>query len=309
MTNSATVHITVPASSANLGPGYDSFGLALGRFDELAARRVDVGLTISVSGVGAGQVPTDERHLVIRAADVAFATMGVQRPGLAVDCHNTIPHGGGQGSSAAAIVAGILLARAMVDDGAERLSGAAVFDLATAMEGHPDNVAPVLFGGFTVAWMEGRHARAIRLAPHPALRAVVFSADASCATEMARAALPAMIPHADAAANSARAALLTHAITSDPSLLLAATEDYLHQRYRETVMPETATLLHDLRERGLAATLSGAGPAILLLGADLPPVGELAVPGFTPIAVTIPVTGAEVDGVPFAATPAGDDVA
>lgn len=309
MTPPATVRITVPASSANLGPGYDSFGLALGRFDELTARPADTGLTISVSGVGAGEVPTDERHLVIRAADRAFAAMGEQRPGLAVDCHNTIPHGGGQGSSAAAIVAGILLARALVDDGAGRLPDEAVFDLATAMEGHPDNVAPVLFGGFTIAWTEGARARAVRLTPHPDLRAVVFSADGSCATETARAALPAMIPHADAAANSARAALLAHAMTADPSLLLPATQDYLHQRYREAVMPETAALLRDLRGRGLAATLSGAGPAILLLGADLPSTDDLATPGFTPIAVTIPATGAEVDGVPFGATLAADDVA
>lgn len=311
MTPVSSVHIRVPASAANLGPGYDSFGLALGSYDEVIARRADAGLSIQVRGVGAGQVPTDERHLVVQAASRAFAAMGERVPGLHLDCTNTIPHGGGQGSSAAAIVAGVLLARALTPEGGDRLPDAAVFALATDMEGHPDNVAPALFGGFTVAWMGAARAaaRAVRLVPHPDLQAVVLSAEESCATATARAALPALIPHAEAAANSARAALLVHAMTAEPDLLLDATEDYLHQRYREAVMPASAALLRRLRERGIAAVLSGAGPSVLALGTDLPDPAGWYEPGFSARRVAIPAHGAEVDGRPFPADAAARGLA
>jgi homoserine kinase len=294
------VRIRVPASSANLGPGYDSFGLALARYDEVTAELAS-GLEITVEGMGAGSVPTDERHLVMQAARRAFDAMRLPVPGLRLHCINRIPHGGGQGSSAAAIVAGILLARSFAPAGA--LSDDDVFAIANDMEGHPDNVAPVLFGGFTVAWvaeaLNGRHPRAVRLRPDPRIRAMVFTADATCATSQARAVLPAVIPHADAAANSARAALLVHALTGDPTLLLDATEDFLHQRYREGVMPETARLVRRLRAQGLAAVLSGAGPSVLVLGADLPDSAGLESPGFHAELLDVPTAGASVDGVPF----------
>lgn len=303
------VRIAVPASSANVGPGYDTFGLALAKYDEIVAARTPSGLEIEVEGVGAATVPRDERNLVMQAALRAFAAMGEPVPGLRLTCVNRIPHGGGQGSSAAAIVAGILMARSVTDDGAHRLPDDAVFALATAMEGHPDNVAPALFGGFTIAWMAttgmttepGGAAvpHAVRLAPHREVRAVAFTADAACSTSAARAALPAMIPHADAAANSARAALLVHAVTADPSLLFDATEDYLHQSYRAAVMPESAALLGRLRARGLAAVLSGAGPSVLLLGVDLPDAESLAAPGFHVEALGVPSTGVLVDGAPL----------
>lgn len=314
MTPASPVRIRVPASAANLGPGYDSFGLALGSYDEVIAARADTGLSIQVRGVGAGQVPTDERHLVVQAALRAFAAMGEPAPGLRLDCTNTIPHGGGQGSSAAAIVAGVLLARALTPGGDDRLPDAAVFALATDMEGHPDNVAPALFGGFTVAWTGAARggataARAVRLTPHADLQAVVLSAEASCATATARAALPALIPHAEAAANSARAALLVHAMTSEPDLLLDATEDYLHQRYREAVMPASAELLRRLRGRGIAAVLSGAGPSVLALGTDLPDPANWHEPGFSARRIAIPAHGAEVDGRPFPADAAARGVA
>ena len=307
--HAAPVRIRVPASSANLGPGYDSFGLALGRYDELTARRTARGLTIEVAGVGADTVPTDETHLVYQAAVRAFDAMAEPVPGLAMRCVNRIPHGGGQGSSAAAIVAGILMARALTDRGPARMSDEAVFALATEMEGHPDNVAPVLFGGFTIAWMsdgDPTRPRAVRLRPHPDLAAVVLTADGACSTAHARAVLPAMVPHGDAAANAARAALLVHAVTTDPELLLDATEDRLHQRYREGVMPETAALLHRLRARGLAAVLSGAGPSLLLLCTEVPPRSEIEAPGFHASVVAVPERGATVDDVAFAADAAAD---
>lgn len=304
MSSVAGVHVRVPASSANIGPGFDSFGLALGRFDEVTASLLPEGLELTAEGEVA--IPHDADNLIVQAAARAFAAMGEPLPGLRLHCVNRIPHGGGQGSSAAAIVAGILTARALADRGAERLSDDAVFALATEMEGHPDNVAPVLFGGFTVAWM-ARGAdgvdrpRAIGLAPHPRLRAIVLSADASCLTTAARAALPATIPHGEAAANSARAAVLVHAMTADPTLLYEATEDFLHQRYREAVMPRTAALLHRLRADGYAAVLSGAGPSVLVLGTDLPDVAFFETDGFHAVPMDVPRHGATVDGVEFGA--------
>lgn len=301
------VHIRVPASSANLGPGYDSFGLALARYDEIYAAPAASGLTITVAGVGEGTVPTDSRHLVYQAAQRAFSQMDVAVPGISMQCVNRIPHGGGQGSSAAAIVGGILMARALANGRGRFLSDEAVFALATEMEGHPDNVAPVLYGGFTVAWMApassgGQHPRAIRLMPHPELQTIVLGAEASCATDKARAALPAVIPHRDAAANTACAAVLVHALTVDPTLLFDATEDFLHQRYREAVMPATAALLHRLRAQGWAAVLSGAGPSVLVLGTDLPDPRELDAQGFHAELVGVPRSGVTVDGVPFGAS-------
>jgi homoserine kinase len=290
--------VRVPASSANLGPGYDSFGLALAMFDEVTARRAGSGLRIEVSGVGAGTVPTDGRHLVARAATAAFDAMGQPVPGLVLQCTNTIPHGSGLGSSAAVIVAGILVARALTPRGDERLPDQAVFTLATRMEGHPDNVAPVLFGGITIAWSPagpGSAPRSVRLRPHPDLRAIVLVADRACATEQARAALPATVPHADAAANSARAALLVHALTTDPELLLDATDDRLHQPYRAAVMPESFALLHRLRSAGIAAVLSGAGPSVLALGTQLPEPESLNAAGFRAAAAELWRCGATVD--------------
>jgi homoserine kinase len=297
------VRIRVPASSANLGPGYDSFGLALARYDEVTAERIASGLEITVEGMGADSVPTDGSHLVMQAAARAFGAMAAEVPGLRLHCVNRIPHGGGQGSSAAAIVAGVLLARALRPAGTKPLSDDAVFAIADDMEGHPDNVAPALFGGVTVAWISsgaaGRHPSAVRLRPDPRIRAMVFTAEKSCSTSQARAVLPREIPHSDAAANSARTALLVHALTGDPGLLLEATEDFLHQRYREGVMPETARLLRRLRGEGLAAVLSGAGPSVLVLGADLPDPARIAAPGFRAEIVDVPATGASVNGLPF----------
>ena len=205
MTRSARVR--VPATSANLGPGYDSFGLALGRYDRSAATLAE-GVRVSVTGVGAGQVPCDGRHLVVRSVRRAFDAAGVPFPGVDLTCENTIPHGGGQGSSAAAIVAGLLLGRALLPDPAA-LSDDEVLALGTELEGHPDNVAPALFGGFTLAWTSGSgRPRAVRRDVHPDVHAVIFSADQASSTEYTRSLLPPTVPHADAAANAAAAALL-----------------------------------------------------------------------------------------------------
>ncbi len=270
----------VPATSANLGPGFDALGLALAWYDEVSAQIGGAGVRVTVEGEGAGEVPTDESHLVAETMLATFDRLGVDRPaGLALRAYNRIPHARGLGSSSAAIVAGILLARGLVDDGAPGLSklarettqnfgDAETLRLAAELEGHPDNVAPCLLGGFTIAWTEPSGARAVRLTPAPAIRPVVLIPDKRALTAEARAALPASVPHDDAAYNAGRAALLVHALTSEPDLLFRATEDRLHQQYRAPGMPETAALVARLRETGVAAVVSGAGPSVLVLLTD-----------------------------------------
>ena len=199
------VTVRAPASSANLGPGYDSFGLALSRYDEVAATVTGAGLEVRTTGCGAGEVPTDERHLVVRAMRAAFDRLAGQPPGLRISCRNAIPHGRGLGSSAAAIVSGIALARALTEDGEAMLDERAALELATELEGHPDNVAACQLGGATVAWLADDGAgRAVRLNPTGVLPALLIPSDRS-ATEAARALLPASVPHADAAFNAGRA--------------------------------------------------------------------------------------------------------
>lgn len=261
------VTVRAPASSANLGPGYDSFGLALGRYDQVTGTVTGAGLQVSATGIGADELPTDERHLVVRAARAAFDRLAGQPAGLRIDCRNSIPHGRGLGSSAAAIVSGILLARALTVDGPALLDDAAALALATELEGHPDNVAACLLGGATVAWIEAGVGRAARFSPSGVLPVLLVPEQRS-ATTAARAVLPGTVPHADAAFNAGRAGLLVLALTGRPDLLLAATEDRLHQGYRAPGMPDTAGLVEELRAAGLPAVVSGAGPSVLVLAAD-----------------------------------------
>ncbi|MEV6344941.1 homoserine kinase [Actinoplanes sp. NPDC051851] len=259
------VAVRTPATSANLGPGFDSLGLALTLYDDLTARVTGDGFRVTVVGQGAGELPEDAEHLVIRAMLATFDELGERPPGLHVECVNRIPQARGLGSSSAAIVGGVQLARALVVGGTELIDDAAALRIAARMEGHPDNVAPCLLGGFTVAWTEGSGARAVRLLPAEGVRPTVFVPSERGYTASARAALPSEVPHRDAAFNAGRAALLTHALTSDPSMLFPATEDRLHQAYRSAGMPGTASLVAALRSVGVAAVVSGAGPTVLAL--------------------------------------------
>ncbi|MFC0096629.1 homoserine kinase [Micromonospora marina] len=259
------VRVRVPATSANLGPGFDALGLALGRHDDVAAEVTDGGVRVSVTGEGAGELPSDERHLIVTAMRAAFDALGAQPAGLALECVNRIPQARGLGSSSAAIVAGVLAARALVADGDRRMDDDAALRLAAELEGHPDNVAPCLLGGFTIAWTEPGGARAVSLPVATAVRPTVFVPAERGLTSVARAALPATVPHADAASNAGRAALLVHALTADPALLLPATVDRLHQDQRAPGMPGTAALVAALRVADVAAVVSGAGPTVLAL--------------------------------------------
>lgn len=294
---SSEVRVRVPATSANLGPGFDALGLALDLTDEVAARVLPdhEELRIDVEGEGADDVglPRDARHLVHRAVVAGLEALGAPTPRLHLTCHNAIPHSRGLGSSAAAIVSGLALARALVADA--DLTDEALLTLAARLEGHPDNVAPAVLGGFTVAFERTSDASgaAVRLPVHPdlALRALVPPTPVS--TELARGLLPAEVPHADAARNAGRAALLVAALTERPDLLLEATEDRLHQSYRAPALGEAADVVSRLREAGLAAVVSGAGPTVLVLatkdGVDQADVvvGEVAPRSWRVLAPTV----------------------
>lgn len=271
---SEPVQVRTPATSANLGPGFDALGLALTLHDDLSARVTGDSWTVTVTGEGAGELPTDESHLVVRAMLATFDELGARPPGVAVTCVNRIPQARGLGSSSAAIVGGVQLARALVR---EQLDDEAALRIAARLEGHPDNVAPCLLGGFTIAWTEASGSRAVRLEVADGVQPTLFVPQERGLTATARAALPSAVPHADAAFNTGRAALLVHALTSDPGLLFAATEDRLHQGYRAEAMPGTASLVASLRSVGVAAVVSGAGPTVLALSpvpADFHPGAE-----------------------------------
>ncbi|GAA4193740.1 homoserine kinase [Streptosporangium oxazolinicum] len=272
----AKATVRVPATSANLGPGFDTLGLALGLHDEIEAETSDSpGVEIAVEGEGAGELDLGEGHLVVTTMRATFGRMGLPQPrGIRLRCLNRIPQARGLGSSSAAICAGILAARALAATpyaqpgpaGPAELTDDAVLALATEIEGHPDNVAPCLAGGLTVAWTDaGGVPHLVRLLPHEAVRPVVLVPAHRLSTEIARGLLPKDVPHADAAANAGRAALLVAALTArpEPDLLLAATEDRLHQDYRAPAMPHTADLVRRLRKAGIAAVVSGAGPTVL----------------------------------------------
>ena len=261
--------IQVPATSANLGPGYDCAGLALQLYDELSAQTFDDDrLQVVISGEGENTVPRNASHLVVKAIARGFAEAGLKLPGLRLECVNRIPHGRGLGSSSAAIVGGLALARELIPNGREVLNDQRFLQVATDIEGHPDNVAPAILGGFTVAWMTGNPERgsAIRLVPSAQLQPVVLIPKSKLATQRARELLPEAVPHADAAANAARAALLVHAITQAPELLLEATKDLLHQDYRRFAYPQSHAVMSELRKAGIPATISGAGPTVIAFG-------------------------------------------
>jgi homoserine kinase len=262
----APLRVRVPATSANLGPGFDALGLALTLYDDVVVRVTDEpGLTVDVAGMGAASVPRNARHLVVKSMRATFRVLGGAPAGLEVVCANRIPHGRGLGSSAAAIVAGVIAARGLVVGGAERLDDDATLELAATLEGHPDNVAACLRGGLTIAWTEGESAGAVSAPVSRDLAPVVFIPGSSASTKAVRKLLPETVPHADAARNAGRSALLVEALRSRPDLLMAATEDALHQQYRAPAMERSAALLAALRDDGIPAVISGAGPTVLAL--------------------------------------------
>jgi homoserine kinase len=296
---SGPVTVSVPATSANLGPGFDALGLALAHRDRVTAEVLAGDRSvITVHGVGQGQVPLDEGHLVHRTMQAAFELMGCRPPPLRLDCVNQVPHARGLGSSSAAIVAGVWLARALVPGGNELLDDDAAFALAADLEGHPDNVAPAALGGFTVAFRDGDRFRAVRLTVDPRVHVVAFVPPVGVATTVARGLLPDTVSHQDAAHNAGRAALLVAALGGRLDLMLAATEDRLHQACRGPAMPVSLALVDALRADGLAAVVSGAGPTVLVLtdAAGQAEVARRVPDGWDALVVPIDPDGALIEG-------------
>jgi homoserine kinase len=262
------VRVRVPATSANLGPGFDSLGLALSMHDELEAEVLPAGLVVEVAGSGADEVPRDESHLVVRSMRAAFDALDARPPGLRLTCTNVVPHSRGLGSSSAAIVAGVVLARSLVAGGALLVDDQALFRLAARIEGHPDNVAPAFFGGFTISGQDSApegdgEFYSVSSAVDPRVEVVVFVPPTPVSTQVARSLLPVEVPHRDAAADAGRTALLVAALAGQPEHLWRATRDYLHQDYRRSAMPDSLALVDRLRGDRVPALVSGAGPTVL----------------------------------------------
>lgn len=283
------ISLRTPASSANLGPGFDALGLALSLYDDLTAEVTPEGLEIQVSGEGEGRVPLDGEHLVVQSMNAAFDLMAERPNGLRLTCANAIPHGRGLGSSSAAIVGGIVLARALVEDGEARLDDLAAYQLAVDLEGHPDNVAAAMFGGLTIAWVDGAAAAMQRLETD--VRVTVFVPPEAVSTERARGLLPETVPHCDAAFSAGRAALLVAALTVAPERLISATEDRIHQSYRADAMPQSYRLMNQLRVEGVPTIISGAGPTVLSFARG---IADRAPEGWSVHELDVDATGATI---------------
>ncbi|OBF59253.1 homoserine kinase [Mycobacterium sp. 852002-53434_SCH5985345] len=260
----------VSASSANLGPGFDSIGLALSLCDEIVVETTDSGLVVLVEGEGAEQVPRGSEHLVVRAVECGLRAVGVQAPGLVIRCRNAIPHSRGLGSSAAAVVGGLAAANGLVaQTDSDLLSNAQLIQLSSEFEGHPDNAAAAVLGGAVVSWIDSSGDRprysAVSVRLHPDIRLYCAIPQERSLTAETRVLLPAQVSHEDARFNVSRAALLVVALSERPDMLMPATEDVLHQPQRAPAMPASAEYLRLLRRHNVAATLSGAGPALIAL--------------------------------------------
>ena len=263
-----SVTVKVPATTANLGPGLDTLGLALSLYDDLEVSvRDEPGAFVDVHGVGEGEVPTDETNLMVTSIAYTFAAYGIEMPGLHLVAHNNIPHGRGLGSSGAAIVSGIMAAKGLLE-GIVDIDSDALLRIATELEGHPDNVAPALFGGLTIAWTAAEGPKHKKLIVHRGVSPLVCVPESTMSTKLARSLQPQSVPHEDAIFNVSRSALLIAALIQSPELLLDATEDKLHQSYRASAMVDTGNLIGILREHGMAAVVSGAGPSVLVLASD-----------------------------------------
>jgi homoserine kinase len=263
----------VAASSANLGPGFDSLGLALSLYDEIEVETTESGLTVEVEGEGAGEVPLDSTHLVVRAVERGFDAAGVKALGLKVLCRNDIPHSRGLGSSAAAVVGGLGVANGLVvQSDLDSLSDAELVQLSSEFEGHPDNASAAVLGGAVVSWTDDDGPRpryaAAPLRLHPDIHLFPAIPVARSSTAETRVLLPDQVSHVDARFNLSRAALLVVALTERPDLLMQATADRLHQPQRAAAMPASAEYLAILRRCGVSAVLSGAGPAVIAFSTE-----------------------------------------
>lgn len=283
-----TIHVSVPATSANLGSGFDSVGLALDRRDHVSftlGALDDTGIDIEIHGEGEDTLARDDSNLIVRTFLDECAKLAMPRRRLKIVAENRIPQARGLGSSAEAIVTAIAAAKAFSQDAASSLDREYVFAHAAEIEGHPDNVAPAVYGGLTVSW-QFRHAderdftaahpsitegfHTVNYLVSPELAAYVFVPDFPLSTSQARKSLPDTVPYADAVFNISRVGLLPAAMESAGGdnaneLLFYATQDRMHQSYRSSLMPQSSALMQALRSQGYAAMISGAGPCVIVL--------------------------------------------
>ncbi len=271
-----SVTVRVPATAANLGPGFDSLGIALCLYNHVTLE-VSQADSIEVSGEGAGSLPRDKSNIAAKAVAEVFGQTGRDRPALHLRLENEIPLARGLGSSAAARVGAILAARHFLEGPTDPPS---LIPLAASLEGHPDNVAPALLGGLIVV-AEGKEGIHWSQAPlSPAVRFVVAVPEFEVSTQKARQALPESVPFEDAVFNLQRTALLVTALGQGQGALIGrAMEDRLHQPHRAHLMGPLEEVFRAAREAGAAGVaLSGAGPSVLALstGGDGPPktIGE-----------------------------------
>lgn len=292
-----SVSVCVPATSANLGSGFDVAGIALDYADSLVFTLDDSlddsqDVRVIIHGEGEDTLPKDETHLVVRAFRKACEAFGLPRLRFTLEAHNRIPQARGMGSSASAIVSGVAAAWAFAHNG--DLNKQAIFELASSIEGHSDNVAPAVFGGLTTSWKNGDEFHTVRYGVSKQIRATIFVPNFTLSTQMARQALPEKVPYADAVFNVSRACLLPIAFgdfgyacdsadscdsvdacdscvkstLSRNDLLFTATQDAIHQTYRASLMQPTWDLVKALRDKGFAAAISGAGSCAAVFYAE-----------------------------------------
>ena len=255
------VHVSVPATSANLGPGFDALGLALALRNEAWIEESDA-VAVEVEGEGADRLGADPDNVVVRGARMAFEAAGRPFRGVRLRCRNRIPLARGLGSSAAAWVAGLAGANALLGDPIDRDG---LLALAARAEGHPDNVAAALLGGLAVSCVDGARVLALSLPVAARIRWVALVPEAESSTRQARAVLPEAVPHRDAVFNVQRVSLLLAALGAGREDLIAAgMQDRLHQPYRARLFPWMETVQAAAGRAGAAGcALSGAGSALI----------------------------------------------
>ena len=261
-----TVTVRVPATTANLGPGFDCLGMALDWWNEVGMA-LSSSPEVHVLGEGASTLSTGPSNLVFRAAQALFREAGEEAPSLSIRCENRIPLERGLGSSAAAIVGGLVSANALCQ---RPLSQERLLQLAATLEGHPDNVAPALLGGCQVVVRDGDRLMTASVPIPPELKAVVFVPQITMSTQKARAILPTMVSRDDAVYNLGRVALLVNALaTGQVEQLGVATQDRLHQPERESIFPAMRHIFRAARDAGaLGVFLSGGGSSVLALASS-----------------------------------------
>ncbi len=264
------ITIKVPATTANLGPGFDALGLALDLWNETHFGLAEQ-FSLQIEGEGAGQLTSNEKNLIVRAAQKVYGVVGGQMPALNIRCVNRIPLGSGLGSSAAAALTGLLGANALLGG---RLSNDEILSLAAEIEGHPDNVAPALLGGLVVSTMDEGRVLARKLPIGSPLHITVVLPDFNFPTKQARAALPKRVLTEDAVHNISRAVLVAEAFrTGDLELLGNAMQDRLHQPYRLPRIPGAREAMDAAKRAGASAVaLSGAGPSLVAFSSKRNPV-------------------------------------